>query len=689
MNSTFSSFQQDLALEQDSRHCDDEEGEHITHADLRPKKPAENEGGLKNIGLAIMVIFQAKRSALRKAMADLEAESAVSASLRSLIKHVETADTDDQGDLATARMREVYRPFLDKIIKKSDPDKETAFLVLEWLLLKFHYRTLMVRALGDDLSSANDKKRKLAVLLAIENAIDTQNRPRSAAIRKEDASKPKSKPKSRSKLVDDEHDKPVMLLSNDVDKPVEPLADGKTLAAWMASLATIVQSDGTMTRLTSLAMEIAIEISRTLADQTLQEIKSAEDKERTRKPALVVELDAGDENKSDGTNAKDTRSFGLGFVKGMKAMHTIIKYFLMILENIPVGQATAIAVQTCLIPTLSETEALDMKTKIIAILDNPSEISVGSANVASSYMAAFPELFVPALLTGLHRGGQEQNGLSLKDKADVRRIMNSLHIVDAMAERQFFGMVLSAPANDLRRKLEDLIIDLFREKDISIRITLGQIVASLDPTKVIDIYAPEISSPNSILRARAESVLIECMLSQRRDTSMGDGFVVFLEYIRRVGRSRASHFGTPAKIKTPSQLLANIQPSQLNLGPPNAVSALFALLSDTMEHQGELTEEMVEAALEASDESLDDLRLTRLVPLSILKILPTEQLQEQVHALTLKDGELAGINERIFRILRSRFENADEFGSVRKQAEELAGNLFPSLLSQHNLGGDR
>ena len=41
--------------------------------------------------------------------------AAVSASLRSLIKHVETADTDDQGELAITRMREVYRPFLDKV----------------------------------------------------------------------------------------------------------------------------------------------------------------------------------------------------------------------------------------------------------------------------------------------------------------------------------------------------------------------------------------------------------------------------------------------------------------------------------------------------------------------------------------------------------------------------------------------
>ncbi|KAF8931629.1 hypothetical protein BGZ47_011745 [Haplosporangium gracile] len=208
MTSTFSSFQQDLALEQDSRHFSDEEL--IIRSDLPAKKHAENnnEGGLKNLGLAIMVIFQAKRSVLRKAMADLDAESAVSASLRSLIKHVEPTDTGDQGELAITRMREVYRPFLDKIIRKSDPDKEIAFLVLEWLLLKFPYRTLMVRALADDLLPFNDKKRKLAVLVAIEDAIDAQSRPRSTSA-KESTSRPKAKAKSKSRPVDEEPGLPV------------------------------------------------------------------------------------------------------------------------------------------------------------------------------------------------------------------------------------------------------------------------------------------------------------------------------------------------------------------------------------------------------------------------------------------------------------------------------------------------
>lgn len=97
MNTTFSSFQQDLALEQGSRHFDDEK--HITRSDLRAKKSAQNnnEGGLKNLGLAVMVIFQAKRSALRKAMADLDAECTfVSTSVFDLLLQSRCEDLHDQ-----------------------------------------------------------------------------------------------------------------------------------------------------------------------------------------------------------------------------------------------------------------------------------------------------------------------------------------------------------------------------------------------------------------------------------------------------------------------------------------------------------------------------------------------------------------------------------------------------------------
>jgi len=139
---------------------------------------------------------------------------------------------------------------------------------------------------------------------------------------------------------------------------------------------------------------------------------------------------------------------------------------------------------------------------------------------------------------------------------------------------------------------------------------------------------------------------------------------------------------------SPSDPILSRAWSQLSLSivkSADAVSALFVLVSNILEQQGELTEEMLEAALDASDESLDDLRLARLAPLAILKVpfsflvfhdfeksmyqeqtlicllffstiktLPIEQLEEQVHLLTTKDNEFVPVAERLNRLLRSR-----------------------------------
>lgn len=67
-----------------------------------------------------------------------------------------------------------------------------------------------------------------------------------------------------------------------------------------------------------------------------------------------------------------------------------------------------------------------------------------------------------------------------------------------------------------------------------------------------------------------------------------------------------------------SRAWLQLSPSIVKSG--DAVSALFILVSGILEQQGELTEKMLEAALDASDESLDDLRLARLAPLAILKV---------------------------------------------------------------------
>ncbi|KAF9925781.1 hypothetical protein FBU30_004487 [Linnemannia zychae] len=766
MNSTFSKFQQDLALEREFTRSNGDD--HIVLADNHSKKPAENEGGRKTLGLAIMVIFQAKRSALRKAMADLESDSAVSSSLQSLISHAMAADTDDQEQLATARIREVR---------------------------------LMTQALGDELAPSSDKKRKLAALIAIEDAINIQNRPKSANGKEGTLKSKEPSKKDRKSLSKCEQ---TIGTTGGWEDSFE--MDG---AFCNNSSKRWVDGTRTMTRLTSLAMEVAIEVSRILAIQTLQEIKDAEDKERAKKPALVMEIDSQEDDKMD-VDTEETQPFSLGFVRSMKSMHTVIKYYLLsdhsqvdiitvgmtdvldmlvrfnrhhssgkippsreivfsfaqswklisdvlvkkkaalsdeeiskqvqkysqmneippylrllttglllgycgplsqidsvlnapdelrptllglanvvVLENIPVGQATAIAMQTHLIPSLNETMVQDMKNKIIAVLDTPSEISQGLANVASSYMTIYPEIFVPALLTRLRH--QERGSTPSKDRANLRTTLNLLH------------------------ELETLVIDMFREKDISIRVAMGQIVVYLNPVKVIGIYGPEINSSSGMIRSNAESILVECMLAQRQDTSLGDGFGVFLEYIRHVGHSIGSQESNLSKVKTPAELVARLLPPKPNSTPsnsqvefidkllrvikalgevvpmalwgefiselsaktigspsdgilgrvwaqlapsivksPEAIIFLFKTLSKIMEQQDVLTEEALESALEVSDEAFDDLRLSRLVPLNILKVIPNEELQDQVRRLIeSKENELRLVADHLFRALDS------------------------------------
>jgi hypothetical protein len=62
-----------------------------------------------------------------------------------------------------------------------------------------------------------------------------------------------------------------------------------------------------------------------------------------------------------------------------------------------------------------------------------------------------------------------------------------------------------------------------------------------------------------------------------------------------------------------------------NLGPslvksPEAILCLSKLVLGRMEQQGSVTEQILEDALETSDDALEDLRLARLSPLLILKV---------------------------------------------------------------------
>ncbi|KAF9412471.1 hypothetical protein BGZ94_001033, partial [Podila epigama] len=308
-------FRADLILEQESNGRDIS----LRKASLEPE--AVNVPGSQSLGHAFLVLFQANRSAVRKALANLEAENVLTKALKSFVTHVQSAGMlprkDDDG--AMSRMQEVYRPLQDKIMKKSDDSaKKIAYLVLDWLLLDFPYRDLMAYSLGLDLSPLVDKRRKLASLLVLEHAFGTHN--------KSLASSNDTEAKKRTQDVPQDLKETVH--SGTVSIATSVFRNVGVLTLWTSHLSNIVVSDGAvstdgcrqMTRLTGLAEDLLIAFSRVLSSQALVEVRNATTKPKNQE--LVVELDAATETDDD---TDDMNTFRWGFSKCMLDMHNVVK----------------------------------------------------------------------------------------------------------------------------------------------------------------------------------------------------------------------------------------------------------------------------------------------------------------------------------------------------------------------------
>ncbi|KAF9329526.1 hypothetical protein BG006_007390 [Podila minutissima] len=217
------------------------------------------------------------------------------------------------------RMQEIYRPLLDKIMKKSDDSgKKIAYLLLDWLLLEYPYRDLMSRSLCQDFAPQADKRQKLASLLAIEHALHTYD--------KNAASMEGAKPQAYSDVES-------MDSALDADQKEEStmavFRDVEVLTQWGAQLANVILHDGAVTedgsrsttRLTGLSLDLIIAFSRILSTQAQQEIKIATSKPST--PTLVVQLDSDNDTRGIGDNAHKT--VGWGFSMCMVDMYQVIK----------------------------------------------------------------------------------------------------------------------------------------------------------------------------------------------------------------------------------------------------------------------------------------------------------------------------------------------------------------------------
>ncbi|KAF9355096.1 Golgi mannosyltransferase complex subunit [Mortierella sp. AD094] len=650
----------------------------------------------QGLGHAFLVLFQANRSALKRAINDIYGENTLSSAVRSLITHVETIGEKNQDETSLPQIQQVYRPLLDKVLKRSDePGKRIAFILLDWLILDYPYKSLVALALSSDLGPAIDKKRKLSVLLAIEHALHSAN-----------ARKSKSEGnRAPSRQVLDQAD--VQTLGTDAAES-EAYPGAQILLQWTLLLSQIIRFDGaagagssrSMTRLTSLAFDVSIEISKVLADQTLRDMKLAV---ATHELRLVVELNSHEE-----ADAVTRVTYGWCFTQSMLAMDVILQeyqaswsvissalgqrnstssshlmleksegYLQMIAEDIPVGRNVAHAVQDIYVTFASKLDLEHLKPQVFSALDNATEISVESAELVSQYIMAFQTSLLPELLKLL----PDCNHQILWESCDglaFARTKNALCVVEALAEKDFFSIPLSKEDNDTR---------------------LGS----------------ELMSDNARSCSNSEATMIECMLSQRSDGSLGDGFISFVEYLRSHQRFSLRIAGT--KLKSPAQLVLNVKkmasgsldqdsdgimterllhvlkllgdaiPGNLWSGIidrlalktygspsdqllirvwnmlalaianiPEAIEAVSASILHIMEHQGALTEEILEEALESCDEAIDDLRFARPVG---------------------EGNESELISYQMLQALKSRSDNQMEFSLVRTLSKAVMQGMFP------------
>ncbi|KAF9565634.1 hypothetical protein EC968_004066 [Mortierella alpina] len=672
---------------------------------------------------------------------------------------------------------------MDKIMKRSDDRaKKTALALLDWLMMNYPYGHLFANGISEDLTPQNDKKRKLAVLISMEHALHTWNKLRSAS--KESSTKSNS-------MTDSIRGE--METSGEVSSAFN---DARILSKWISLLVAIVHehgavaSDGTisMTRLTVLALDICIALSRILAEKTLREIEA---EEAVRKPVIVMQDETAtrgiedlppwrqyfESSMSSVTAAlKDLKAWNIRsnalviaglddamdiitqfnkargsatcclsvstvkvFCKTWEAISSVlyhrgictssaavIEHVQQCLQtNIPsstklvtsclilgfsdlsgssdqplqtpkqltlplldlintvsvhergTGKRAAPSLQSVLLHTMSESDFKGIKEQITSVLDERSELPLSAIELVSKYTAAFPQTMIPELIR--HLQPTKTSLLALGDLGAVLMTRNAVHVVEVLAEDDFFVAAQSKETEDLLNDLEDTVIELLHDKDIMIRMTASQIVAALDPTKIVNKFAPELSSSTNDVRSSAELVLLESMLLQRKDGSLGDGFIAFLSYIRGIFHSNLIPTGPTPKVKSPSQLLCKTQSSStktLDSGSTHLLEALLRVLRklgesipsplwpsfidrlvtktqgsprdqvwiriwnelapsivhsgeailalstkmlEIMEQQGALTEEMVKNAVETSDEAFDDLQLARVLPMLILK----------------------------------------------------------------------
>ncbi|KAG0265983.1 hypothetical protein DFQ27_000233 [Actinomortierella ambigua] len=566
-----------------------------------------------SLGRALVVLFQTRPSALKRAIKDETADD----------RHVQMSARIDKPDDEAApfeRMREVYRPMLDKLIKKgNDNEKAVAYILLDWLFKEFEHRNIMLKAIAMDLECLTDKKQKLAVLMALNYTIVEQGMS-------------------------------LLKAGEGRDAHVLPL-DGNYLVEYTGQLATIVQRDsivqpdGTkaMTRLTAMALDLVLMITRFLAEnvkRAMQEKRPTEESSADAGHPLIIlqqEVDPEPFKCLKHAALKDLTELATKFIHSnvnfrctttergdvdrlarlwtivmpcvststasLSLQHTVKSIQSHIASH---DQDTGARVICCSMmlgyvdPSISVKELLTGKLFVVSdvellgkVLDLTNSVIAGYQSVGRHSAYAIQRQLslsmdeeqvrahLPKMLSFLDHDDEVSKAIAemvanyaiafpsivvpefvgrLKaDHKEIVRIRSILAIVEEMAEQGFLTAPLDAETDRIRDSLIDVLLSKLSDNDLKIRMTSGHIASAIDPSKLVHTLVPSLQSKDEKIRSSAELALVECLLAQRKDRPASEGLTTLVDAIRKASPEstiRPASAGKSKPAKSPGELLA-------------------------------------------------------------------------------------------------------------------------------------
>ncbi|KAG0245254.1 hypothetical protein BGW41_002723 [Actinomortierella wolfii] len=460
------------------------------------------------------------------------------------------------------RMREVYRPIMDKLIKKgNDNEKGIAYLLLDWLFKENKHKDIMLKAIAMDLESLVDKKQKLTLLMALNFTIVEQG----ASLLKPGKER-------------DEHAENVKRAMQ-VEKPNEAARTGaghplvmvqeepkpEPYQWFISSFKSIPRITREMqmwtpkaNSLKHAALKDIVEMATKFNNSKMNFQNNATERDDIYRTAclwtvIIPYMSTNTASLSLQNNVKSIQSLVNTHDQDVGARATCICMMLgyvdpAIAGRQPSGRQSAYAIQRQLTLNMDEDQIRAQLPKMFSLLDHEDEVSKAVAEMVANYAISFPAVVLPEFLSRLRVNHQE-----------VVRIRNILEIVAEMADQGFLTAPLDAEADRMRDNLIDILLSKLNDTDLKIRMTSSHIASSIDPAKLVHALVPNLLSKDEKTRSSAELALVECLLTQRKDRPASEGLIALVDAIRMKlpePTTSQTSAGKTTSIKSPGQLLS-------------------------------------------------------------------------------------------------------------------------------------